>query len=112
MNKLLENANEFRESGEDNLSKKRFNASASDFFKSIVIFCDYLIYENIKRLPKNHSDRFNLLKIYFQEIYSKVHLLFDVYIKSYNVKTQRKEVLKLREYSNELKRIVENKKGF
>ncbi len=110
MKELLENVKEFMESGEDNLIKKRFNASASDFFKSIVILCDYLIYQEIKRLPKNHNDRFNLLKIYFGEIYIKVNLLFEIYIKSYNLRTNLKEVLALKNYSNELKGIVKNKK--
>ncbi len=110
MKELLSNAKEFMESGEDNLIKKRFNASASDFFKSIVILCDYLIYGEIKRLPKNHNDRFQLLKIYFKEIYKKVNFLFEIYIKSYNLKTNAKEVLMLKNYSDELKRFVENKK--
>ena len=110
MKELLRNAREFMESGEDNLIKKRFNASASDFFKSIVILCDYLIYQEIKRLPKNHNDRFSLLKLYFEDIYSKVNLLFEIYIKSYNLRTNLKEVLALKNYSNELQRIVQNKK--
>ncbi|MCR4327796.1 MAG: hypothetical protein NUV46_04420 [Nanoarchaeota archaeon] len=112
MEGLLENAREFMDSGEDNLIKKRFNASASDFFKSIVIFCDYLIYGEIRRLPKNHNDRFNLLKIYFKEIYSKVCPLFEIYVKSYNFKMGLKEVLFLKNYSNELKRFIKNKKQF
>jgi ribosomal protein S18 len=106
MKELLENAEEFRESGNENLNKKRFNVAASDFFKSIVIFCDYLIYREIKRLPKNHNDRFNLLSIYFPEIYKNVNLLFKVYIKSYNLKMNFKEVVLLKKYSDELKRIV------
>ncbi len=110
MEELLENAKEFIESGEDNLLKKRFNASASDFFKSIVILCDYLLYQEIKRLPKNHNDRFNLLRIYFENIYIKVNSLFEIYIKSYNLRTNLKEVLAIKNYSNELQRIVQNKK--
>jgi len=110
MKELLENAREFIESGKDNLRKKRLNAAASDFFKSIVILCDYLIYKEIKRLPKNHNDRFNLLKIYFNKIYSKVGPLFEIYIKSYNVKMEIKEVLILKNYSDELERIIGNKK--
>jgi HEPN domain-containing protein len=108
MKELLENAKEFRESGVENLEKKRYNASASDFFKSIVIFCDYLIYDQIKRLPKNHNDRFNLLNIYFKKIYEKVNFLFGIYVKSYNLKMNLKEVFLLKEYSDELEGIVNN----
>ncbi len=110
MKELLENANEFLESGRDNFIKKRYNASASDYFKSIVIFCDYLIYEEIKRLPKNHSDRFSLLKLYFKEIYGNVSQLFGEYVKSYNLKMDKMSCIKLGGYANEIKRIAENKK--
>ena len=68
MKELLENISEFLASGEDNLKKERFNAAISDFFKAIVVACDYLIYREIKALPKNHSDRFNLLQKYFPEL--------------------------------------------
>ena len=108
MKELLDNAKEFLESGEDNLVKKRHNVSASDFFKSIVICCDYLIYKEIRRLPKNHNDRFNLLKIYFKEIYSKVNHLFKIYIKSYNLKTRLREVLELKNYANEINKFIKN----
>ncbi len=100
MDKLLDNAKEFLEAGKENFDKKRYNVSASDFFKSIVIFCDYLIYKEIKRLPKNHNDRFNLLKIYFNEIYRNVSSLFKIYASSYNLKIKKQEVLDLYEYAN------------
>lgn len=107
---LIRNAREFLDSGEDNLKKKRFNAAVSDFFKSIVIFSDYLIYEKIRILPKNHNDRFRLLKNYFTEIYKKISELFDAYIKSYNLSSTKSDAQKLKEYANELKRIIKDKK--
>lgn len=110
MEQLLKNAMEFFESGDDNLTKNRFNVSISDFFKSIVIFCDYLIYEKIRILPKNHSHRFNLLETYFEEIYRDVSKLFKTYIKSYNLNMGKSEAQKLKEYANELKNTCLNKK--
>ena len=109
MEQLIKNANEFLDSANENFTKKRFNASVSDFFKSIVIFSDYLIYQEIKRLPKNHNDRFNLLKIYFEEIYNKVSALFKTYIKSYNLNIQEIDAIKLGAYANELKNFITNK---
>jgi len=109
MEELLGNANEFLESGRENFIKGRYNVRISDYFKSIVIFCDYLIYQEIKRVPKNHSDRFALLRLYFGGIYDKVSPLFGRYIKSYNLKMDKMDCIKLEEYANELKRIAENK---
>ena len=108
MRELLENVKEFLESGKENLIKNRLNASASDYFKAIVILCDYLIYKEIKRLPKNHGDRFNLLNVYFKEIYEKVSSLFEIYIKSYNLKVKKEDVLKLEKYANELQRNIKD----
>lgn len=106
MEDLLKNAKEFLDSGEDNLIKKRYNVSASDFFKAIVIFCDYLVYNEIKRLPKNHNDRFNLLKLYFKDIFENVSSLFELYVKSYNLRVEKEDVLKLREYARELEKFI------
>ena len=110
MDELLKNANEFLESGEDNLKKNRFNASVSDFFKAIVIFCDYLIYREMKIMPKNHNDRFSLLDKYFHEIYTNVSELFKTYIKSYNLRLDKDDVIKVKNYANGLKDFVINKK--
>jgi len=110
MEELLKNVNEFLESGEDNLNKKRFNAAVSDFFKAIVILCDYLIYREIKIMPKNHNQRFSLLERYFKKIYEKVSELFETYTKSYNLRLEEKEAIKLQNYANALKNFILNKK--
>lgn len=106
---LLKNIHEFLDSGEENLKKARYNASVSDFFKAIVILCDYLIYNEIKVIPKSHNERFSLLRTYFKEIYKNVSSLFQVYIKSYNLRLNKKEADSIREYANELKKFVVNK---
>jgi uncharacterized protein (UPF0332 family) len=110
MKELLENAKEFLESGNENLNKKRFNASVSDFFKAIAVLCDYLIYSHIKLLPKNHAERFSLLEKYFKEIYEKVSPLFKDYTNSYNLRMKEPDALKLKEYAYELRDIVFSKK--
>ena len=110
MEHLLGNAKEFLESGRDNLVKNRFNASTSDFFKAIVVFCDYLIYNEIKRLPKNHRDRFELLEIYFNEIYLVVSKLFKPYTDSYNLKSTKEDAVKFKDYAEKLEEFVRNKK--
>jgi len=110
MEQLLKNAIEFLDSGNDNLNKNRFNASISNFFKSIVIFCDYLIYNETRIIPKNHRNRFSLLETYFEEIYKKVSSLFETYIKTYNLNMEKSDAQKLKEYADELKNTCLNKK--
>ncbi len=110
MEQLIKNAQEFLDSGNENLLKKRFNASVSDFFKAIVIFCDYLIYADIRIMPKNHKNRFDLLQTYFKDVYEKVSDLFKTYIKTYNLNLRENEAVKLKNYANELKEFISNKK--
>lgn len=109
MKELIENIREFLDSGEDNLKKERFNASATDFFKAIVVICDYLIYLNVKILPKNHSERFSLLSRHFKKIYTEVSELFLIYTKSYNFKIKKEEVMKIKEYAYKLKSFINKK---
>jgi len=110
MKELLDNATEFLMSGEENLNKNRYNAAASDYFKAIVILCDYLIYREIKLLPKNHTERFSLLKNHFRDIYIKVSGLFKLYTDSYNIKLKKEDVIKIKDYANEIKNYISNKK--
>ena len=106
MKEILDNALEFLESGEDNIKKKRWNAAVSDFFKSITAFCDYTLYTKIKILPKNHNERFDLLKIHFTDIYSKIIELFKKYRDSYNLRLKKEDALRLKEYAYELKNYI------
>ena len=94
MKEILDNAFEFLESAEDNLIKNRFNASVSDFFKSIVTYCDYIIYRKIRNLPKNHNERFDLLKKYFPDLFKNTFELFKKYRDSYNLRLTKKRCFK------------------
>ena len=108
MDELLKNAEEFLESGNDNLKKQRFNASVSDYFKTIVILCDYIIYKEIKVMPKNHNERFSLLGKYFKNIYEEVSQLFKIYIKFYNLRLDNKDAETLKNYADKFKNNIPN----
>lgn len=110
MEELLKNAEEFLESAEENFEKKRYNACVSDYFKEIVILADYLIYREIKRVPKNHNERFYLLKRYFEEVYERVSVLFKTYTESYNLRLGLKDAEEVKKYANEFKNYVDSKK--
>ncbi|MDP3026308.1 MAG: hypothetical protein Q8N63_01265 [Nanoarchaeota archaeon] len=110
MEELLKNADEFLDSGNDNIKKQRFNAAVSDFFKAIVILCDYLIYREIKIIPKSHNERFSFLLAYFKDIHNEVSEFFKIYTKSYNLRLKEEDAIKLKNYANELKNFIFNKK--
>ena len=103
---LLKNIDEFLDSGKDNLEKGRYNAAVSNFFKAIVVSCDLILYKNIKIIPKNHNDRFSLLRKYFADIYKEVSELFKLYTRSYNLRLDKKDAVKLKNYANELRNKI------
>ncbi len=109
MNELLENAEESIESAEYDIKKGRYNSSVSSFFRAAANLCDYIIYTEIKILPKNHNERFQLLEKYFPEIHNKLKEFFHLYRESYNLRLKKEDALKIKEYVNELKNIATNK---
>lgn len=106
----MKNAEEFLESAEENFKKERYNACVSDYFKAIVILADYLIYGEIKRVPKNHNERFYLLKRYFGDVYGRVSVLFKTYTESYNLRLGIKDAKEVRKYAEEFKDYIDGKK--
>ena len=73
MDDLLKNAKEFLESGEENIKKRRYNASVSDFFKALNNNNDF-----IKRL------KFSLKIIMTGSFYLKsILLVFMIMFQNY-----------------------------
>ena len=96
-NDLLRNAREFEDSANEDLARKRFNVAISNFFKAIVIYCDCYIYGKKRYIPKNHSERFVMLKIMNKGVYSKISDLFSLYRDSYNLRMSKSDALKFKE---------------
>ncbi len=110
MEELIENAEEFIASAEDNIKKERWNAAVADFFRAIANLCDYLIYKEIKIIPKNHAERFDLLKKYFINIFERVDKLFEKYRESYNLRMKEEDARMLKSYVEELKNAIRENK--
>ncbi len=100
---LLRNADEFLASGEENLARRRYNAAVSDFFKAVVILCDRRLYGEMRVLPKNHTERFGLLKRHLPALHRRVSALFRTYTRSYNLRSTREEAAAVKAYAIELR---------
>ena len=106
---LLDNFNEFLDSAERDFKEQKYNPSISSYFKAIAIICDYFIYRERGLLPKNHKERFLFLEIHYPEAYHFISPLFKEYTDSYNVRIHRKQVVRLRDCVEKLKRIFKIK---
>ena len=102
---LKENIKEYIASGDEEIGKERYNSAVNAYFKAIAVLCDLKIYEKIRILPKNHSERFLFLKMHFQEAYQLINPLFDKYTTSYNLRLNKKDALEFKENVEKLKRI-------
>lgn len=102
---LFSNFKDFLASADDELDKKRYNPSVSSYFKALVILCDWKIYKERGLLPKNHSERFFILRNHFHEAYFLIDSLFKEYRESYNLRMNKEDAIKLKENVEKLKRL-------
>jgi len=101
----------------DEMLKFRFKNATILLSKSLFAVCDLLIYTKTENLPKNHSERFKILKEYFPKIYCIFDSIWSEYVDSYS-KPSNKEICekiknaikKIREIENlpeEIKKIID-----
>ncbi len=64
--------------------KKGMNSeSVSNYFKSMFAICDLVLYRKIKIIPKDHTERFSLLKRNSYFLYEMLDRLFSTYRETY-----------------------------
>lgn len=110
MKELLENADDFIEAGEDSLKKEKWNVAVANYFRAIANICDFLIYAKLKIIPKNHNERFELLKKQFSILHEKIISLFETYRKSYNLKLTREDALNVQKEAYEFRKRADYQK--
>jgi len=104
-NDILSNFVEFCAAADTDLAAGRYNAAVSSYFKALSILCDWHIYKRIMLLPKNHTERFQILERDEPQAYSLLSPLFSKYRDSYNTRLSRKDALELSENVKKLKKL-------
>lgn len=94
-NDLKSNFIDFKASGDDELSKGRYNPAVVSYFKAIAVLCDLKIYQARGLLPKNHNERFLFLNVHFPEIAKMLSGIFKKYTDSYNLRMSRKDAMEM-----------------
>lgn len=62
-----------------------FTSSTILYFKTIFTVLDYILLKSKGELPKDHSERFKMLKKYFPDLYEFLDKYFDVYRNTYSI---------------------------
>lgn len=101
---LLENVKEFIKEAEKLKLNKSYNSSVTLYFKAIAVLSDLFILQNEGIIPKNHTERFEILKHKYKEIYQILNKDFPIYQQSYRIKLNKEYVDVL---ENDAKRLIE-----
>ncbi|MFC1800716.1 hypothetical protein ACFLYT_01535 [Nanoarchaeota archaeon] len=101
---------------QEQLDKERYKNATILFSKSLFALCDLLLEKKLKRLPKNHTERFRMLEEYLQEAYKVVDGIFSNYTDAYskpvlkesceNIKDGIKKITNTNEVSEKIKEIA------
>ncbi len=105
---LEENIREFYTQGEESLTKQKYNAAVSLFFKALAVLADWHLLKTKGRIPKSHSERFRILEEKYPELYELLDKDFPVYQDSYQIKISKEIAVVL---ENDV-RTVAQKVGF
>ncbi|MDP3765587.1 MAG: hypothetical protein Q8R04_03675 [Nanoarchaeota archaeon] len=116
VDELVQTFLEEYEGAREELSKGRYKNSTILLSKALFAICDILIQNKLNKLPKNHSERFRILEIYFKEVYEIVDEIFDKYTDSYSkpvlketceaIKNGIKKINEIAGLPAEIKRII------
>ncbi len=60
--------------------------------KSLFALADYIIFNELEKLPKNHSERFRILEKRFPEVYEVLDEIWTRYTDAYNKPVQKQGI--------------------
>ena len=116
MQELEETFLEEYQGAREQLEKGRHKNALILFSKSLFALCDIILYHKLKKLPKNHNERFRMLEEFFPEVYLIVDELFGLYTDAYSkpilkeasqkIQNGIKQIITLVEIPKPIKEIV------
>lgn len=106
MTDFIKKARDYFISGIINERIKHLDVATSDYFKSLAAINDYML-SKINLFPKNHEERFDMLKENLPIFYKLTSSLFLTYRKAYTKEITADEIQFLKE---KIKEAFENAK--
>ena len=70
--------------------------------KALFALTDYIIFKKYQKLPKNHSERFRILKEKEFKIYKKVDQIWSMYTSSYSKPALKESIIMLKKAVKEV----------
>src|SRR3989344_7618790 len=92
MKEELENhIKSFWKSAELVYSSKEYTSATILYFKCLFALLDYALLNKLKKTPKDHTERFLLLKANFPEMYRVVDKYFQLYRDTYSLTIEKEK---------------------
>lgn len=91
MKELLENIQRFWRSADIIYKDKDYTSAAILYFKCLFAILDNIIYSKQKFIPKDHTQRFEILKEEFSKYYLILDRYFQVYRDTYTNKISKEK---------------------
>lgn len=107
MDELLKTFIEEYEGAQEQLDKERYKNATILFSKALFALCDSIIESSLKKLPKNHTERFRILEQHFPEIYETVDNIFGHYTDAYSKPVLKEACEKIKDG---IKKIIRDNK--
>lgn len=100
--KLLDNIRIFWKSAELVYSTKDYTSATILYFKCLFVLLDYVLFKNLRKTPKDHTERFRLLESNFPELYKIVDKYFPIYRNTYSLSIEKDDCEEVRKNVTEL----------
>ncbi len=66
-----------------------FTSATSLYFKSLFSYYDFKLFDKLNTALKNHTERFQFLKLYFKNLYEEIDPIFEIYRSTYTTKISK-----------------------
>lgn len=73
-----------------------YSEAASNYFKALFAAADYSLFTKFRTSPKDHTDRFCMLKKNLPELYTITDRVFSTYRRTYTQELSKEEVITVR----------------
>lgn len=98
MNELLDNTKRFLKSAQLVYLEKDYTSATILYFKTLFVLLDYLILQKIKRTPKDHTERFQILKETIPDYYIILDKIYPIYRDTYSLSIEKETCDEVKEY--------------
>ena len=100
--KLADNVKRFLNSANLVYSSEDYTSATILYFKALFSTFDWIILRKFGRIPKDHTDRFQILKQNYSEFYVFLDKYFPKYRESYTMSISKEDCDKIKEYAERI----------